>query len=207
MFFPSLCTSDRSCCGTSDQTYNKVKVDIAALLASTLREERESEPGSHESDEPLFVGNDAEKQARHERQEAERKRREAERQRKVIEAKIESLMLLTAVVDDRNGYQSPRLDQRILQEKDEEKDGKDELDSWLKTNELSGANSKKGSLMSKAYPLHIAVMQRDARIVHLLLRFGADHKLKNSLMQTPRQLALKKNKEGSYDRVLAALPL
>lgn len=202
MFFPSLCTSDRSCCGTSDQTYNKVKVDIATLLASNQRDQRESEP-----DELLFIGNDAEKQAQYERRDAEQKRGEAERQRKVMEAKLESLMLLTAVVDDRNGYQSSRLDQRILAEKDEDNDGKDELDSWLKTNELSGVNSRKGSLMSRVYPLHVAVMQRDVRIVDLLLRFGADHKLKNSSMQTPRQLAMKKNRDGSYDRVLAALPL
>jgi len=207
MFFQSFCTSDRSCCGTSDQTYNKIKVDIAALLASTPKEERESEPSTFDSEEPLFIGNDAERRAQHERQEAEGKRREDERQRKVIEAQIESLTLLTAVVDNRNGYSSPRQDKPVHTEKETDTAGKDELDLWLKTNELSGVNSKTGGgFMRTAYPLHLAVTQSDARVVELLLRFGANHKLKNSAMQTPRQLAMKKNKDGSHNSVLAALP-
>jgi len=54
-------------------------------------------------------------------------------------------------------------------------------------------------------PLHAAVMQRDADMVRLLLRCGADPSKKNLLGQTAEQLAQRKNRHGSLDGVLAAL--
>lgn len=68
-----------------------------------------------------------------------------------------------------------------------------ELDAWLKKNQYVNANAKKVNTVVPGFnfPLHHATMQRDATIVGLLLRFGADPMARNSAKQTPIDLAVK----------------
>jgi len=73
-------------------------------------------------------------------------------------------------------------------------------------NAVSEKKVKKSLISSSfSYPLHAAVDMKDADAVNLLLKAGADPKLPNSKKLTPLALAQVKNKQGSHDKVIAAL--
>lgn len=76
---------------------------------------------------------------------------------------------------------------------------------FLKDSGFSSVNSKKTSLMSHKYALHVAVERKDAEAVTALLRCKADPSLRNSSKKTPEQLASSINKKGSHDQVLTVL--
>lgn len=70
-------------------------------------------------------------------------------------------------------------------------------------NEFATVHSmREMSFGRKCYPLHEAVRQKKARMVALLLEFGAKPEVKNSAGLTPEQYARRKNKWGSHDEVL-----
>jgi len=58
-----------------------------------------------------------------------------------------------------------------------------------------------------SFPLHAAVEENSAEIVRALLMCGADGSRKNSAGKTPREWAVKLNKRGSHEEVIAALSL
>jgi len=69
-----------------------------------------------------------------------------------------------------------------------------------------GVNAKRTKMMKSKYPLHTAVKLADREMITLLLSCGADMALKNSAGETPKQLALKLNRNGSHDAAIGALP-
>lgn len=89
----------------------------------------------------------------------------------------------------------------------EETELRNQLDAWLKKNGFADVNAKKKSYMppSHCYPLHTAVKQKDAQIVGLLVRFGADKNTPNSSKLKALDLANKNKKGNSHDEIIAAL--
>eukprot|EP00928_Gymnodinium_smaydae_P042456 TRINITY_DN2858_c0_g3_i2.p1 TRINITY_DN2858_c0_g3~~TRINITY_DN2858_c0_g3_i2.p1 ORF type:complete len:747 (-),score=161.88 TRINITY_DN2858_c0_g3_i2:284-2524(-) len=81
----------------------------------------------------------------------------------------------------------------------------DELNAWLRNNGYAGVNQKRTKLFRSKYPLHTAVKQRNRRIVEALLRAGADPLTKNTLGQTPLQLATRTNARGANDAIIRLL--
>lgn len=81
----------------------------------------------------------------------------------------------------------------------------EKVSAFLKVNGFSGVSSKRKRLFSVSYPLHLAVEENSAEMVHLLLQAGADPQQRNSQGQTPEALALKRNRNGSSEEVLALL--
>lgn len=79
------------------------------------------------------------------------------------------------------------------------------VQKFLNDNGFNGVNSKKTSLMTYKYPLHVAVDKNDAEITRCLLQCRADPTLPNSLKRNALQLAESSNKRGSHDRILAEL--
>lgn len=117
-------------------------------------------------------------------------------------------------------------EERLLKQKEEEEEAREEalrrqaeeeekarrnqrLQAFLEKTGFDAVDEKKvkkGIISSGFfYPLHAAVEQKDAEAVELLLWAGADPCLANSKKLTPLKLAQAKNKQGSHDKVIAAL--
>jgi len=84
------------------------------------------------------------------------------------------------------------------------------LQAWLHAHQLPDVRTKKslGFFSGSAFPLHIAVMEKDVEIVNVLLASNADPTAVNSGKLTPFQLAgklAKKSQTGAYDAVIRAL--
>lgn len=107
------------------------------------------------------------------------------RQREVVEAEIEAEAQAVAALCDA--------------------ESRELLEAWLRDNGFTEVNSEKRSLIKTVYPLHVAVSQRDAATVRLLLLEGADAEQRSSLNQTPLQLAEWSNRNGSHDEIVALL--
>ena len=155
--------------------------------------------------------------ARQERQRAEEARRremEAKKRRKREEAEAQ---LRELEAERREAEQKAKEAEEKLREEQAEQEraakaaeDKEKLDVWMKNKNLKEVNSKKslGLFSGSVFPLHIAVREKDAEMVNILLANGADPTSVNSLKWTPLQLAERlaaKDRTGAYDAVLAAL--
>jgi len=77
--------------------------------------------------------------------------------------------------------------------------------SFLSKHGFARVNSCKRSLLSSTYPLHKAAELADEQVARMLLQEGARPAQKNFSGKTAAQVAAKKNKDGSHDKVLAVL--
>merc|ERR1712136_629651 len=130
------------------------------------------------------------------------KREEAEAQQRKIEEKAKA---------DREAAEARRQEQeRAEQERAAKAADKEKLDAWLKAKNIKDVTTKKslGMFSGSAFPLHIAVKEKDPEMVRILLANNADPSAANSSKLTPLQFATKlseRDKTGSYDPVRAAL--
>lgn len=89
---------------------------------------------------------------------------------------------------------------------EDERQAQAKVAAWCKKNGFNDMSSKKSSCMGGAkFPLHEAVAQKDSEMLALMVQLGADRGVINSKGQTPEALAVKMNKNGSMDGVLAKL--
>mmetsp|Transcript_36163 Transcript_36163/g.65594 ORF Transcript_36163/g.65594 Transcript_36163/m.65594 type:complete len:170 (+) Transcript_36163:3-512(+) len=79
------------------------------------------------------------------------------------------------------------------------------LRAFLAEHGFSSINAKRRKMIWTSCPLHVAAERKDAKMVGLLLRKGADPALKNSFGRTAAQVAEKMNKNESHSEVLRAL--
>lgn len=63
------------------------------------------------------------------------------------------------------------------------------LSKFLEKHRYTGANAKRTRLLKSKYPLHTAVKLRDTNMIRVLLAAQADRTLRNSLGETPSELA------------------
>merc|ERR1711957_189264 len=78
--------------------------------------------------------------------------------------------------------------------------------AWCKKNGFKDMNTeRKGFLSGSKLPLHVAVTNKDAEMVGLMVQLGVVKTAKNSKGQTATDLAAKLNKGGSMDAILATL--
>jgi len=78
--------------------------------------------------------------------------------------------------------------------------------AWCKKNGFKDMNTeKKGFMSGSKFPLHVAVTNKDAAMVGLMVQLGVDKTVKNSKGQTGTDLATKLNKDGSMATILASL--
>uniref|UniRef100_A0A7S1F1Y4 Uncharacterized protein n=1 Tax=Noctiluca scintillans TaxID=2966 RepID=A0A7S1F1Y4_NOCSC len=87
---------------------------------------------------------------------------------------------------------------------------KEKLEAWMKMRKIKDVSTKKslGFFSGSAYPLHIAVKEKDAEMVRILLANDADPTSMNSSKLNPFQFAEKlaaKDKTGAYDAVVKVL--
>jgi hypothetical protein len=80
------------------------------------------------------------------------------------------------------------------------------LKEWLQKHGYTDVNCRRKRLLKYKYPLHTAVKNNDVEMVQLLLQSGSCHSNTNSSGLTPKQLAARSDKDGTYAAIIAALP-
>jgi len=195
-----------SLCSGSDSTTDTVKVNVEQLHQN---EEEERQLKERETEERRIA------QEREEQEAEARQRAEAEEQRKREEE--EALEKQRAADDQaRADQEAKEAEKKRGEEKAEEerkaKQAADKatLDAWFKAKKLQDVSTKKslGFFAGSAYPLHLAVKEKNADVLRILLESKADPAAVNSSKQTPLQYAEKlaaKDTSGAFDSVKAAL--
>jgi len=207
--------SCKASCVGADPTTDTVKFVAPDVTAEKEEEERRQQ----EQQQQLRLeaerkrAEEAERQrveqARLEQERKEREEREcAEREELARQQEQERLRLLEE--QRRQAEESARAEAEAREKEEkaarerarrEEEAAQQQLQAWLQKNNYASVNTKKSKMMSARYPLHDAVAQKDATAVRLLLRFGADATLKNSLGKTAQDVA--RNTKGCEDVVAA----
>lgn len=83
--------------------------------------------------------------------------------------------------------------------------GSKKVQAWLASNSFFGVNSRRSSLFSYTYPLHIATFHDDAELIQLLISRQADPRKLDSSGRTPLQVAARKCKQGSHRKAMVQL--
>ncbi|CAE7328321.1 unnamed protein product [Symbiodinium natans] len=91
------------------------------------------------------------------------------------------------------------------QEALEDRGRRERLLKFMKKHRFKDVNSSSGWFFNFRFPLHAAVADNDAEMVRILLHFKAKTKLKDASGWSARQLARKRNLNGSHDTVLQIL--
>jgi hypothetical protein len=123
------------------------------------------------------------------------------RLRRLRAEELEIEMALAAKAEaDRLAAEEARIAQR--------ESDRNELLSWLEQNGYgSSVRATKKAWMGDCdwAPLHAAVAANNSRMVKLIMQFGGDETVRNSVGQTAFTLALAMNKNGSHKSVLQTL--
>ncbi|CAJ1346349.1 unnamed protein product [Effrenium voratum] len=91
------------------------------------------------------------------------------------------------------------------QEALQDRDRRERLLRFMKRHRFKDVNSSSGWFWNFRFPLHAAVEDNDAEMVRILLHFKAKTKQKDAAGWSARQLARKRNVNGSHDGVLQIL--
>ncbi|CAK9055032.1 unnamed protein product [Durusdinium trenchii] len=91
------------------------------------------------------------------------------------------------------------------QEALEDRGRRERLLKFMKRHRFKDVNSSSGWFFNFRFPLHAAVEDNDAEMVRILLHFKAKTKLKDASGWSARQLARKRNFNGSHEAVLQIL--
>eukprot|EP00438_Fugacium_kawagutii_P032027 Skav203164 [mRNA] locus=scaffold371:187904:207228:+ [translate_table: standard] len=91
------------------------------------------------------------------------------------------------------------------QEALEDRSRRERLLKFMKRHRFKDVNSSSGWFFNFRFPLHAAVEDNDAEMIRILLHFKAKTKLKDASGWSARQLARKRNVNGSHDAVLQLL--
>mmetsp|Transcript_5894 Transcript_5894/g.14078 ORF Transcript_5894/g.14078 Transcript_5894/m.14078 type:complete len:242 (-) Transcript_5894:29-754(-) len=135
-------------------------------------------------------------------QESARRQREAERQRQEAEEtkKKEEAVLRE---EQRTFERKAEELQRALE--DQERYEREKLDCFLRQHGFESVLAKRRRRLQAMYPLHVAVTERDAEVISILLKHRANPEQRNSRRETPLNTAMRFNKNGSHEEVLRAL--
>jgi len=220
-------------CGAADQTSDTVKVDMASIHGAgkeNSRPQHKSEEQLKLERQQAAEERDREQAAA--RAEMERNRQEQlrlqklqEEQRRAAEAAEQKRkqMQLQAEAEERERQRAAEvaeMQRRQMEEAKREREARERAEeearrarkeredaekvaAFLRAKGFSGVTTGRRKMLKTSYPLHAAVADKDAEMVALLLQAGADPAQKNSSGATPEQQALKLNKNGSHEAVLA----
>ncbi|CAE7213095.1 unnamed protein product [Symbiodinium sp. KB8] len=91
------------------------------------------------------------------------------------------------------------------QEALEERARREQLLQFLRKHRFKDVNTSSGWFFNFRFPLHAAVEDNDAEMVRVLLHFKSKTKMKDAAGLSARQLARKRNHNGSHDQILQIL--
>jgi len=97
--------------------------------------------------------------------------------------------------------------QRKLEGARKEKlEAEEKVMEWCKWNGFQDMHTQKKTFMGATkFPLHTAVKYNDREIISMMLLAGVQTNVMDSKMQTPRELAIKLNKDGSHNEIILML--
>eukprot|EP00440_Ansanella_granifera_P075376 gb/GFBE01081800.1/.p1 GENE.gb/GFBE01081800.1/~~gb/GFBE01081800.1/.p1 ORF type:complete len:226 (+),score=87.42 gb/GFBE01081800.1/:1-678(+) len=205
-----------STCKPQDPVTNTVKVNVDELAAGigqkseaeVLAEQRQQEQEAQEKAEEEERRLKAEEAAREAAIEAER-RAEDERRRRQAEAlrlrEEEDARRMAEAAAAAAAEAAKKAEEERLRQEQAMKQRKQEVSAYLQKQGFADVNSSKRSWFSSTYPLHKAAEAADDKLVALLLEEGANASQKNSSGRTAAQVAFKKNRNGSHNKVLSLL--
>jgi len=228
-----MATSWISCnaCSTSDPTQDTVKIDPKLLNKENIQplqtagqreaikaaeEQRQREEARRRKDEAIAA---AATEAARQHEEAERSkageeaaRREAEiaarheaAQQSAAERAREEDAAGTAAAAASAAAQEERWRQQVAEEQ-ARYDAQEKVNAWCKQNGYQSMNKSKYTYRGGVkFPLHTAVKHSNQEIIGMMLLAGVDKDVKDSNIQTPRELAAKLNKNGSHGQILTML--
>lgn len=213
-------------CGAADKTSDTVKVDMSSIHDV----EKENNVPQQTSEQQLELERQQAAQAEIERNRQEQLRlQQLEEQRRLAEAAEQKRkqMQLQAEAEEKERQRAAEakraaevaeMQRRQMEEAKREREAQErearaekqrqdaeKVDAFLKAKGFSSVTAGRRKMLKTSYPLHVAVADKDAELVELLLEARADPAQKNSSSATPEQQALKLNKNGSHDAVLAKL--
>jgi len=175
------------------------------------REKRERAEQQRKEMERRVQEEQERQQAEQRRQEAERKRREQEEhaRQQLLRAQEEERLLQEALRREeeerlRQEAAAAAERERLAREAKQAEENQKKMQAWLKANGFKNVNELVRKKLHKVRPLHIAVQQKDAELVKLMLATGADFSLPNGNKELPLQLAEKLNKAGCEEAVIRA---
>lgn len=85
-------------------------------------------------------------------------------------------------------------------------EAEEKVTEWCQKHGFQDMHTQKKTFVGATkFPLHTAVKYKDHSIIRLMLLAGAQKNVKDSKMQTPSELAVKLNKDGSRNEVILML--
>lgn len=157
-----------------------------------LREAAQQKAQQQEEDERL------------QREAEEKVQREAAQQREYEEAAIAASVECTRTL---RAKELARCEEEASEVAADLAAAQEKANAWCKKNGFKDATLQKKTLRGATkFPLHTAVKHNNAEVVGLLLQCGANKNALDSKMQTPAEVAAKRNsKDGSHEKILAML--
>lgn len=99
-----------------------------------------------------------------------------------------------------------KLDREVAQHNAELAAAKERVSEWCRKNSFRDMNTQKKTMRGATkFPLHTAVKHQNDEMVELMLKCGVSHHVKTSGQQTPAELAMSMNKNGSHEQIIALL--
>jgi len=193
-----------------------IKAHREEAIKAHAEEQRQREEARRRKDEAIAA---AATEAARQHEEAERSkageeaaRREAEiaarheaAQQSAAERAREEDAAGTAAAAASAAAQEERWRQQVAEEQ-ARYDAQEKVNAWCKQNGYQSMNKSKYTYRGCVkFPLHTAVKHSNQEIIGMMLLAGVDKDVKDSNIQTPRELAAKLNKNGSHGQILTML--
>jgi len=106
---------------------------------------------------------------------------------------------------DKDDKMQEAMRRRSLEMKNEWEKGSTKVACFLATNNFTDVKTRRRSLITYTFPLHVAAEKSDVEMVQLLILRDADPSQKDSKGRTPYEVARKKCNKGSHISVMAQL--
>jgi len=186
-----------------DGGQKQVPMELVDTILRPLTEEQRKQ-----AEEELRLNREqkAAAEAERQRQDAEIAACKASEEKERLESEARQLEEAAAEQERLRKEAEKREQEQAQREESERNLAMERVTEWCKRNGYQDlGHSKKTFRGATKFPLHTAVKHADEEMVRFLMLCGADGTVMDSRNQTPRQLAMKLNKNGSHDLILSAL--
>jgi len=105
-----------------------------------------------------------------------------------------------------SAMEAEKQQQKLERARKEKLEAEERVTAWCKQNGFQDMHTQKNTFVGATkFPLHTAVKYNNREIISMMLLAGTQKNVKDSKMQTPRELAIKMNKDGSHNEIILRL--